>query len=95
MQTCHFCDRWFKNKQAVRRHLGYCKTYLNAEVDNRSWTREELWQCAQCRERNGFANTDKVTFEAMHQLQAACGGCPHCGHRYWQKAGWRRVPAPP
>ena len=26
-QQCPACPRWFKNKQAIRRHLGYCPEY--------------------------------------------------------------------
>lgn len=31
-RKCHFCHRWFGNKQAVRRHLGYCDWYKRDEV---------------------------------------------------------------
>lgn len=33
-RTCYFCERWFRNKQAVRRHLGYCKAYQSGEKDS-------------------------------------------------------------
>ena len=33
MRRCHFCGRWFKNKQAVRAHLKYCSEYQEARLD--------------------------------------------------------------
>ena len=27
MRQCHFCERWFTNKQAVRAHLKHCPEY--------------------------------------------------------------------
>ena len=91
MRRCHFCERWFKNIQAVRRHLGYCRDYLTAE-STAPWTREALYQCAQCREQLGFSGTDRVTREEMHAMALTGGGCPMCQTNAWVPAGWRRVP---
>jgi hypothetical protein len=30
-RPCHFCGRWFGNKQGVRRHLGYCAEYQQSD----------------------------------------------------------------
>ena len=92
MRTCNFCERWFKNKQAVRRHLGYCKEYLNAERRERPWTRVELYQCAACVTNYGTDYTPTVTHEEMHEQAATHGGCGFCGRNEWRRAGWKRVP---
>ena len=34
MRRCLFCERWFKNKQAVRAHLRYCGEYLDRPDDD-------------------------------------------------------------
>ena len=28
MRTCHFCGKWYRNKQAVRAHLQWCSQYI-------------------------------------------------------------------
>ena len=32
-RQCSFCNRWFRNKQAVRAHLRRCETYLDTKRD--------------------------------------------------------------
>lgn len=32
MRRCSWCDRWFKNRQAVRAHLRHCEPYLDARA---------------------------------------------------------------
>ncbi len=91
MRRCRFCDRWFKNKQAVRRHLGYCKDYLNAEHREVPWRRERLFQCDWCRHYQGTESTPVVTVEETHQIVATYGGCPSCGRNAWVRVGWKRV----
>jgi len=92
MRTCHFCQRWFKNKQAVRRHLGYCRDYLNAEHTNPPWTRVPLVQCASCVQNFGADFAARLTHAEMHDALVTYRGCPMCGANWWSRAGWRRVP---
>ena len=40
-RKCLACGRGFKNKQAVRRHLGWCEAYLA----------QPRWRCGGCEER--------------------------------------------
>ena len=92
MRQCHFCERWFKNKQAVRRHLGFCKDYLTASYDEKPWRRVELLQCAHCKQAYGDDITPKITSDEMHELVDMYGGCDICGTNLWARAGWKREP---
>jgi len=92
VRQCKFCSRWFRNKQATRRHLGYCTLYLNAERTDPPWGREQLFQCAACRDTFGRDHAQRVTRDEMHESSSAYGGCPICQTNAWAPAGWRRVP---
>lgn len=91
MRQCRFCERWFKNRQAVRRHLGYCQLYLEAPRPAETWTRAPVVQCEQCVVAVGPDHTQRVTQEEMHEFHAEYGGCPSCSGQTWVDAGWRRV----
>lgn len=93
MRSCRFCNRWFRNRQAVRRHLGYCRDYLSAERTDPPWTREPLFQCAECRAALGDEHAQRVTRDEMHELSSTYRGCPVCHTNIWARAGWRRVPS--
>jgi len=92
VRQCKFCSRWFRNRQATRRHLGYCAPYLNAERTDPPWGREQLFQCVACRDTLGRDHTQRVTRDEMHEMHSAYGGCPLCHSNSWGPAGWRRVP---
>jgi hypothetical protein len=90
MRQCRFCARWFKNKQAVRRHLGSCRPYQAIPPGQRT-KRQQLFACARCVEMLGPDLAAKVTSDEMHGQVADFGGCPTCGGAAWRSAGWHRV----
>jgi len=90
MRQCHFCKRWFRNRQATRRHLGYCRLYLESDRPATKWTRVRLMQCERCVQQLGHQGAQKVTTDELHSQYVH--GCPVCGHTLWQPAGWKRVP---
>ncbi len=90
MRPCRFCSRWFKNKQAVRRHLGYCPTY-QAQPGRKRWERVDLYQCASCLDWLGSEQAAKLSEAEMYATAGT--GCPSCGWRGpWTSAGWTLVP---
>ena len=95
MRTCRFCSRWFRNKQAVRRHLGYCRDYLSLGRSPQGWTREPLFKCTSYVEALGADNVVPVTRDEMHATSSTHGGCSVCSNNLWIDAGWRRVPKQP
>jgi hypothetical protein len=52
MRQCHFCERWFRNKQSVRAHLKACSNYkhqLHAGLVVGTQTRfVGYYQCPAC-----------------------------------------------
>jgi len=41
MAKCHFCERWFRNRQSVRAHLARCREYqrhLDGEGEDEIYT---------------------------------------------------------
>jgi hypothetical protein len=92
VRTCAFCNRWFKNKQAVRRHLGYCRDYLPHTSRGQDGARDRTFRCAACVSVLGAAAVPRITQDEMHAHSAATGGCPTCGNNLWADAGWRRRP---
>ncbi|RMH36310.1 MAG: hypothetical protein D6689_22720 [Deltaproteobacteria bacterium] len=88
MRRCQFCDRWFRNKQAVRAHLRFCAPYLQARADGTSPTPARLvertyYRCAGCAD---FV-ADREDVHALYR-----GRCPKCGYREWTDMGTHWVP---
>lgn len=92
MRQCHFCNRWFGNRQGVRRHLGFCTKYREAGGSAGKSIRERLFQCQDCVATFGTELVKKVTREEMHAQHAKHRGCEVCGKNDWIDAGWKLVP---
>lgn len=93
MRQCHFCSRWFRNRQGVRRHLGYCSTYRAVRGPVSRSVREPLFQCQDCVATFGAALVAKVTRDEMHAQHSQHRGCAVCGKDLWVDAGWKLMPA--
>lgn len=88
MRQCNFCDRWFRNKQAVRAHLKHCGPYRSARADGTSppptrYVDKTFYRCASCQS----FEAEQEDVHAQHIY-----GCPVCGCREWIILGTKKVP---
>ena len=44
MRSCPACRRWFRNKQAIRQHLRWCRAYQARKIGMK------LVRCFQCKQ---------------------------------------------
>lgn len=92
MRRCNWCDRWFKNKQAVRGHLRTCKEWI--AVKAKGWRRTSVLvdalMCGNCRTGPAPGGHPGTSFD----VDAAGGFCHTCnapGH--WVVCGKKRLTA--
>jgi hypothetical protein len=69
-RQCNFCRRWFKNKQAVRRHLGFCIQWKIAKAGGQRSLADGL---------NGMLG---MMFEVAPKRRLDHWKCTGCGAKY-------------
>jgi len=76
MRQCNWCDRWFRNKQAVRGHLRCCKEWKveKKRSHRRKYEHVKVYKCGTCWSGpipGGYAATQA-------DIDAVSGHCPTC-----------------
>ena len=92
MRQCHFCDRYFRNRQGVRAHLRFCRDYARAVADGTTvrHQRVPMYQCQRCKDEIGLPHA--MTEDERDKELSIYGGCGMCGGQDYVRVGWTRIP---